>query len=148
MSASSNPATVFFDRDCGICQRSVAVIRSLDWTGAFRFVPLQSTEAHSLGLEESRNLSQMVLARAGKRWGGWRAVKRILYRLPLFYAGLTALGAMAAFVPQTRVPAAVAVALLLLTLSPLANPAGNALYRWIARNRHRFPGSTCSLENR
>jgi predicted DCC family thiol-disulfide oxidoreductase YuxK len=148
MRSSANPATVYFDRDCGFCQWSVSLVRRLDWTRAFRFVPLQSDEARNLGLEESRNLSQMVLARAGRQWGGWRAVKQLLYRLPLFYLMLAASQLPGLWWPSLLPVSATALALFLLALSPLGNPAGDALYRWVARNRHRFPGSTCSLENR
>ncbi|MDZ7639754.1 MAG: DUF393 domain-containing protein [Bryobacterales bacterium] len=140
--------TVFFDRDCGFCQRSVGIVRALDWLRAFRFVPLQSDEASALGLKESENLSQMVFARQQRRWGGWRAVKRILFRLPIVYAGLAALLAAPAVWPALTLPAVALLLLIGLSLSPLCNPAGDALYRWIARNRHRLPGSTCSLENR
>lgn len=140
--------TVFFDRDCGFCQRSVTAIDALDWLRLLRFVPLQSSEARNLKLAESDSLSQMVLARAGHQWGGWRAFKRILFRLPLFYAVVAAPLFAASIGSWFRV-ASLGVALLAaLALSPIGNPVGDALYLWIARNRHRLPGSTCSIKNR
>lgn len=141
-------ATVFFDRDCGFCRRAVALIRALDWLRLLRFVPLQSAEAEALGLAESRNLSQMVLARNGRQWGGWRAVKRIPFRLPLFYAAIGALVAAASIAPGLRLPALGLALLAALALSPLGNPFGDGLYRWVARNRRCLTGSACSLTNR
>ena len=38
-----------------------------------------------------------------------------------------------------------AVVALLLFLTPLSNPLGEAAYRWVARNRHRFGDQTCAL---
>lgn len=140
--------TVLFDRDCSFCQRSVTAIKAFDWLRLLRFVPLQSTEAQDLKLAESENLSQMVLARAGLHWGGWRAFKRILFRLPLLYVLAAALLFNASIGPGFRMASLGLALLAALALSPIGNPAGDALYRWIARNRHRLPGSTCSIKNR
>jgi predicted DCC family thiol-disulfide oxidoreductase YuxK len=141
-------ATVFFDRDCGFCQRSVALVRRLDWVRALRFVPLQDKEAAALGLPESETLSQMVLAKGGRAWGGWRAVKQIFWRIPLFWSGWLAMAIAAATIVPLRLPIALFAGLLCVALSPIGNPLGDRLYRWIARNRQNFPGSTCSIENR
>ncbi|MCC6264893.1 MAG: DUF393 domain-containing protein [Bryobacterales bacterium] len=139
---------MFFDRDCGFCRRSVAAVRALDWFRSFRFVPLQGEEAKALGLAESRNLSQMVFYRNGRQWGGWRAVKRTLFRLPLSYAAGGALALTALLAPGWRAPAVSLALFAAAALSPLGNPAGDALYRWVARNRRCLPGASCPLTSR
>jgi predicted DCC family thiol-disulfide oxidoreductase YuxK len=72
-----------------------------------------------------------------RHWGGWLAVKRIWFRLPIFYVTLIGAGLLSLWL----------AAAILVLLTPLGNPAGSAIYRWIARNRHRLPGSQCRLEN-
>jgi predicted DCC family thiol-disulfide oxidoreductase YuxK len=147
--------TVFYDGDCAFCLRSVRVISVLDWLRRFRYRPLQCEEARDAGLWSSSKSGgschelpgEMILqsrpAIAGeagsteKRWGGWLAVKQIVFRLPLFYLVLTASLLLHPWTPL----------IVLLALSPLGNPAGAATYRLIARNRHRIPGAQCRLEN-
>ncbi len=143
-----NEAVVFFDRDCGFCRRSAAAVRALDWFRFLRFAPLQSEEAEALGLAGSRDLSQLVFTRNGRQWGGWRAVKRIVFRLPLGYAVGGALGLTALLAPGWRTPIVGLALFAGAALSPLGNPAGDALYRWVARNRRCLPGSACPPTNR
>ncbi|MCU0226531.1 MAG: DUF393 domain-containing protein [Bryobacterales bacterium] len=144
--ANAAKLTVFYDGDCGFCERSVALVRALDWLGRFRYATLQGSEARAAGIAVESRPSEVVLYRpaatptdvdAGSQWGGWHAVKQIGFRLPAFYLALSA-----AFLAH---PALGAV--LLCCVTPLANPLGRRLYRWIARNRHRLPASTCRLEN-
>lgn len=141
-------ASLYFDSDCGFCLRWVRAARGLDWLRLLRFVPLQSAEARNRGLAESHTLSQAVLVRKGRQWGGWHAVKRVLFRLPLLYAAAAALVATAFASAGLRLPALGLTLFAALALSPLGNPAGEALYRWIARNRQCRAGSACTLTNR
>lgn len=133
--------TVFYDGDCGFCMRSVKIVRVFDWLGRFRYATLQSDEARAAGIPLERNPSEVVFRKAapaqGRLWGGWRAVKQIWLRMPAFYLAIAA----------TLLVHPVVTALLLIGLTPLGNPLGDWLYRLVARNRHRFPASTCSLEN-
>ncbi len=128
-------ASLYFDADCGFCRRWVRAARGLDWLRLLRFVPLQSAEARNLGLAESRTLSQAALVWKRRQWGGWRAVKRVLLRLPLLYAAAAAPLAIAFTSAGLRPPALGLALFTALALSPLGNPAGEAVYRWIARNR-------------
>lgn len=136
--------TVFYDGGCGLCQRSVAVLRALDWLRRFRYATLRSAEARAAGISSEQSPAEMMLltpsgsAGAGRLWGGWRGVKRICLRLPVFYLVITALLFL-----QPWLGAAI-----LMGLTPLGNPPGDWLYRLVARNRRRWPASTCSLENR
>ncbi len=139
--ASRARNTVFYDGDCGFCERSIGVVRAFDWLGLFRYAKLQSEEARVAGIPPERYPSQMVLrtgeGKGTRLWAGWRAVKQIWLRTPAYYAAM----AGAVFVHPVL---AVALAL---ALTPIGNPLGDWLYRLVARNRHRFPASTCRLEN-
>ncbi len=133
--------TVFYDGDCGFCERSVAIVRAFDWLGLFRYATLQGSQARLVGIPAESYPSEMILHKqipsGGRRWGGWSAVKQIWFRMPALYLALAA----AWFLHPAL------FAGLTLSLTPLANPLGNRLYRWIARNRQRFPASTCRVEN-
>lgn len=133
---------MFYDGDCGFCERSVRMVQALDWLGCFRYATLQSEEARVAGIPPERNPSEMVLGkrsdRATRLWGGWRAVKQIAFRTPVFYFGLA----------LTLLVHPVVTGLLLVALSPLGNPLGERCYRFVARNRHRIAGSACTLDRR
>jgi predicted DCC family thiol-disulfide oxidoreductase YuxK len=70
---------------------------------------------------------------------GYAAFRAMAVWLPAFWYA-----ALAAVVVAPR-PAVVA---LLLFLTPLSNPIGEAVYRWVARNRHRFGDQTCAIPTR
>ena len=148
----SDQHTIFYDGDCGFCMRSVRLVQSLDWLRRFRYDTLQSSAAKQAGLWSPTAASsgchempdEMIVQAPGRKgwdarhWGGWRAVKRIGFRLPIFYAML-----VGAVILSPWLAAAI-----LVMLTPIGNPLGSAAYRWIARNRHRIPGNQCRLENR
>jgi predicted DCC family thiol-disulfide oxidoreductase YuxK len=48
LAASQPVATIFFDGDCGHCNRFVRLVLAMDRDGVFRFAPLQSQVAASL----------------------------------------------------------------------------------------------------
>ena len=118
--------TVIFDGDCGFCQRSVRLGRSLDWLCKIdwraRLEPGLRNKFPQVSSEETQN--RMVSIRPdGKTYGGFFAVRDIAIRLPL-----TFLPAILLYIPG---------------VSLLGVPA----YRWIAKNRHRFggrPEDSCS----
>lgn len=139
--AFAHQYTVFYDGGCGFCDRCVRLLDALDWLRRFRYATLQGEEARGLGITGSGIPEEMVVRKAGAEtpeWRGWKAVKAAIFRVPVFYL---ALGGSALLSPWL----ALAV---LAAFSPLGNPAGQAFYRWVARNRYRLPGSSCSLENR
>ncbi len=131
-------AIMIFDGDCGFCTRSVRIGQSLDWLKTLRWLPRFSDEAAKLGvpLEASERALQMVLGT--QVYSGWRAIKRMAVRFPLFWI------ACAALVWLTPWSALV----IALGLSPLANFIGDPVYAWIARNRMRISGSACALPQR
>lgn len=136
--------TVFYDGDCGFCAQCIRLLRLLDWAGRLRYATLQGAEAGLAGIQAKVSASEMVFrskpnaSRPARNWGGWRAVKQVLLRLPVFYLGFATTALVSLWL----------TAFLALLLSPLGNRTGDALYRWVARNRHRLPGTTCHLENR
>ncbi len=129
------PATVIYDGDCGLCTRTKEIAEALDWLGAMRWIPQQSPEAARFNIPAEELRDSVFLVTDRRVTHGWSAVKGMALRVPLTYI------AAAVAIRRTRW-AAVGLALL---FSPLAEPAGRAAYSWVARNRHRFPGSTCAV---
>jgi predicted DCC family thiol-disulfide oxidoreductase YuxK len=128
-------ATVIYDGDCGLCNATRMAVEALDWLGTMRWIPLQSPEAEGFGIaREDLERSMYLVSSAGEKSQGWGAVKRVALRVPLTYV---VVGALARKSPWTAAGLAV-------LLSPIANPAGQAAYAMVARNRHRFPASTCN----
>lgn len=119
--------TVIFDGDCGFCQRSIRLGKRLDWLGRIEWVarlsPATKTRFPQLSFQETQN--RMVSIRPdGKTYGGFYAVRDIVFHLPL-----------------TFLPA-------LLLYIPGVSRLGVPVYAWIARNRHRFgskSGENCSI---
>ncbi|MBS1873513.1 MAG: DUF393 domain-containing protein [Acidobacteria bacterium] len=126
-------AIVIYDGDCGLCERVRRAAEALDWLGTMRWIPQQSAEAARFGIPIEKLREAVFLVDGERTTQGWDAVQGIALRLPLTYV------AAAAAARKSRW-AAVAIAL---ALSPAAAPVGRAAYGWVARNRYRFPGSTC-----
>ena len=128
------PATVIYDGDCGFCTRTKEAVEALDWLRTMRWIPLQSPEAARFGIPAEELEAAVFLVHGNHAVHGWEAAKAIALRIPLTY--------IAAVAAIRKSPwAALAIAAL---FSPLAAPAGRAAYGWVARNRYRFPGSTCT----
>lgn len=109
--------TVLYDGACGVCRRSVELLRRWDGENRLELVPFQAEGVMDrfpdISEAELRSAVQ-VIAPDGRRWSGADAVERAL--------GQTARGR-----PFTW-----------LFRLPLARPASRLLYRWFARNRSRF----------
>lgn len=124
MSANRWARTVVFDGDCGFCQRSIRIGRSLDWLGRMdwraRLEPGLKEKFPQVSGEETQN--RMVSIRPdGKTYGGFYAVRDILIQFPL-----TFLPALFLYVPGV----------------PLV---GVPVYKWIAKNRHKFGSQSCEV---
>ena len=112
---------LFFDGLCGMCTRSRNLLeRRFNRTGRIQTEPLQSAgTAERLGVSPGRLLESVWwLDSSGAVCGGAEAVNAALS------AGL-----------GTRVPRA-------LYRVPGVGPLQEAVYRWVAANRYRFPGTT------
>lgn len=118
---------MIFDGDCGFCRRSVRIGKTLDWMGRIdwraRMDPETRNSFSQAASEETQN--RMISVRPDGTWlGGFYAVRDIMIRLPL-----TFLPAMVLYFPGVSL-------------------IGVPVYRWIAKNRHRFGGKAedrCSL---
>lgn len=109
---------VFFDGDCGLCERVVRFILDRDQRGVFRFAPLQSPFAAAFFEQHGWHpdgLDTMVVYRAGRFHLRSDAAIAIARGLP----GIWSLGAY---------------------FSPLPKPLRDGVYRWIAARRHRWFG--------
>lgn len=106
--------TLYYDGACGMCRRSVRILRSLDWFGRLAFV--DSTTVHEAGLPVAREraLEGIPMRTAGGAvLVGFSAVRRALRQTPL---GL--LPALVMYLPGV-------------------SHAGERVYRAVARRRAR-----------
>ena len=109
--------TVFYDDDCGLCTRSIRVLKHLDVDDRFVYHPLTSPEAEKCDIEAGT--VALVI-------DGEVHVRSEAVRLMLWHAGGAA-----------RVIAGG------LYLVPL--PIRDWAYRLIAKNRHRFFEGACKI---
>ena len=117
--------TLFFDGKCGMCTRSVYFILKLDRTGGLRTEPLQSDGvAERLGIPASRLMESV-------QW---------LDSSGDVYAGAEAANAAMSAALGTRLP-------LMIYRIPGIRSLQNAIYRWVADHRYRFPGTTPYCES-
>jgi predicted DCC family thiol-disulfide oxidoreductase YuxK len=107
---------VLYDGDCPLCQRTIAILKKLDWLGRLAFQNCRD-EAHwppsDQPLVMSRLLEEMHVVPPG-RWrtyAGYAAVRWIAWRVPLLWP-------VAPFLYIPGVPW-----------------LGNRAYLWVARRR-------------
>jgi predicted DCC family thiol-disulfide oxidoreductase YuxK len=117
--------TLYFDGKCGMCTRAVYFVQRLDRTGDLRTAPLQSDDApQRLGVPPSRILEAV-------RWLDDRGD---------VYAGAEAANAAMAVALGTRLP-------LRVYRIPGMRALQDAIYRYVAGHRYRFPGTTPYCES-
>ena len=116
---------LFFDGVCGMCTRSRNLLVRLDRTGDLETVPLQHPGTSvRLGVAASRLAeSAWWLDSSGAVYGGAEAINA---------AVSAAIG--------TRLP-------LLIYRTPGVRSLQDAVYRWVATHRYRFPGTTPYCES-
>jgi predicted DCC family thiol-disulfide oxidoreductase YuxK len=130
--------TVIYDADCALCTRVRETVEALDWLETMRWIPNRSAEAAQYGVPREMLDHSVYLVGAKGAKSGYAAVQGIVERLPLVWI-------VGAWVIARKPWAAILFAFL---LSPLAMPVGQPAYEWVARNRHRVPGSTCDNRSR
>jgi predicted DCC family thiol-disulfide oxidoreductase YuxK len=117
--------TLFFDGNCGMCTRSRNFLLKLNRTGDLHTEPLQTPgTAERLGVADS-NLMDSV------RW---------LDAEGNVYAGAEAANAAVSVALGTRIP-------LMIYRIPGIRSLEEAVYRWVAEHRYRFPGTTPYCES-
>lgn len=121
----SASGVLFFDGACGMCTRSRDVLLKLNRTGRLETQPLQSPgTAERLGITPDRLMESIWwLDSSGAVCGGAEAANA---------AASAALG--------SRLPLAV-------YRIPGMRSAQEAVYRWVADHRYRFPGTTPFCES-
>jgi predicted DCC family thiol-disulfide oxidoreductase YuxK len=111
---------LFFDGACGMCTRSRDLLLKMDRTGNLQTEPLQSPgAAQRLGIAPTRLLESV-------RW---------LDSSGAVYSGAEAANAALSAAIGTRIPLAI-------YRMPGMRFIEEAIYRWVAANRYRFPGTT------
>ena len=113
--------TLYYDGGCGMCRRSIRILRALDWLGRLRFE--DSTRLRDEELPVSRDSAMTGIpmrTRDGGALVGFRAVRRALVQTPL------------GFLPA------------LVLRIPGVSHAGRAAYNRIAAARHR---DACAIED-
>lgn len=117
--------TLYFDGNCGMCTRAVYFILKLNRTGDLRTATLQSDGApERLGVPSSRILES-------SRW---------LDDSGAVYDGAEAINAAVSAALGTRLP-------LRLYRIPGIRALEDAIYRYVAGHRYRFPGTTPYCES-
>ena len=117
--------TLFFDGNCGMCTRARNFLLKLNRTGDLHTEPLQTPgTAERLGVADS-NLMDSV------RW---------LDAEGNVYAGAEAANAAVSVALGTRIP-------LMIYRIPGIRSLEEAVYRWVADHRYRFPGTTPYCES-
>ncbi|GAT10566.1 DUF393 domain-containing protein [Mycolicibacterium novocastrense] len=117
--------TLFFDGNCGMCTRAVYFILKRNRTGDLRTATLQGKGvAERLGIPRSRVLD-------AARWHDESGD---------VYEGAEAVNAAVSAALGTRVP-------LVLYRTPGIRALQNAVYRYVASHRYRFPGTTPYCES-
>jgi predicted DCC family thiol-disulfide oxidoreductase YuxK len=116
---------LFFDGQCGMCTRARDFLLKLNRSGGLRTEPLQGDGvAERLGIQESQLLESV-------RW---------LDASGDVYAGAQAANAAVSAALGTRLP-------LLVYRIPGITSLEEAVYRWVASHRYRFPGKTPYCES-
>lgn len=117
--------TLFFDGQCGMCTRSRDFLLKLNCTGELRTEPLQGAGvAERLDIPASQLLESV-------RW---------LDASGDVYAGAEAANAALSVALGTRLP-------LRIYRVPGIRSVQDAVYRWVAAHRYRFPGTTPYCES-
>ncbi len=117
--------TLFFDGKCGMCTRSRNLLLKLNRTGDLLTEPLQTPgTAERLGISDASLMDAV-------RW---------LDATGDVYAGAEAANAAVSAALGTRVP-------LLIYRIPGVRSLEDAVYRWVADHRYRFPGTTPYCES-
>ena len=125
-------AKVLFDGDCALCQKSIKILKQLDWLERLEYVDVRNTQQEVLQnplVAPAPLLEQMhLLTPAGtKIYGGFLAFRWMAWRLPL----------VVPFAPLMYLPGVPWL--------------GNKVYLWIARNRFRLvpcQGGACTIQRK
>lgn len=128
-STTIGQAIVLFDGNCLLCQRSIRLLRRIDWLRKLHYQNCRVIEKLpqcEMPLEPSRMLNEMHLVTPDRQrfYAGFAAFRWMAWRMPLTWL----------IAPLLYLPGAMWV--------------GNRVYRWVARNRYNLlpcQDGVCSL---
>src|SRR5205085_2263105 len=88
--AKNRPARVFYDGHCAFCQKSVHLLRRLDWFGVLSYVDVRDAKQMAkerISVAPARLLEEMHLIppHGQKLYHGFGAVRWIAWRLPALW---------------------------------------------------------------
>ncbi|MBX3362333.1 MAG: DUF393 domain-containing protein [Phycisphaeraceae bacterium] len=113
---------LFYDGDCGLCNRSVRWVIRRDRSGSIRYAPLQGETYRDLELpEKPQDLSSMVYLDRGVLSTRSDATVRVLGTLGGGWAVVSA------------------------ALRLIPRPIRDWAYLWFAKRRHRFTPGACPM---
>jgi predicted DCC family thiol-disulfide oxidoreductase YuxK len=118
-STSAGRGIVLYDGQCPMCQKSVAILKRLDWLGRLAYHDARDTgrlPAADVPLDSQKMLEEMHLLTPSRdrAYAGYRAFRWIAGRLPLAWA------------------------IWPLLFLPGVPWLGNRVYRWVAKNRYNL----------
>ncbi len=130
-----------YDGACGFCIWVRKWLERLDWGRAWEWLPLQAPRAQALGIPLEALEARLHLVADDRVWTGFAAFRAMALFQPAAY-----FAAVLAVLAAVRVGLSNWVmAMLLLLFAPFLTPLGEAVYDWVARNRHRIPPRTCQV---
>ena len=112
-------AIILYDGECPLCQRSIAVLKRLDWGRTLRFQDARKTDElpeSKVPLQPQRLLEEMHLLTPDRKrvHAGFKAFRWIAGRIPLLWP------------------------LLPLMYLPGVPTLGQRIYLWVAKNRYNL----------
>ncbi|HEV3383881.1 MAG TPA: DUF393 domain-containing protein [Gemmata sp.] len=116
---AAGKAIVLYDGNCPLCQRSVRLLKRLDWLKRFHYRNCRETEKLppcEVPLIPSRLLEEMHLVTPNRKrsYAGFAAFRWMAWRMPL----------TCGIAPLLYLPG--------------ARWCGNKVYKWVARNRYNL----------
>ena len=132
-------ALVIYDGECGFCNRVRKWLERLDFARSFQWIPFQAPAAQELGIPREAFEARMHLLAGERVWTGFAAFRVMALFSPAAYVAVLALLLPASWLGFANW----VMAALLALFAPFLTPVGEAVYDWVARNRHRIPPRSC-----
>jgi predicted DCC family thiol-disulfide oxidoreductase YuxK len=134
---------VIYDGECGFCNLTRQWVSRVDFDRVYDWRPFQSDVGETYGIPKEALAEKVHAVWDGRVYAGFRAFRAMLLYNPALYLAAALL--LAAVGLATAAVRDGLFAALIVLLSPLFHPFGEAAYAWVARNRHRLPPRTCKV---
>ncbi len=136
---------VLYDGDCGFCTRTRQLLERFDIDGQFAWKAFQRAEDLH-GIPEEALRQRLYVVTEDKKYSGFSAFRIMALYNPLTYFVLL----LSLIPPQPKLfhYRYWLAASFLLFFSPVFVPVGEAVYSWVARNRHHILSrESCPLDS-